>query len=131
MMVSISTTNYKTNLVVCKRKSLCMRIVEAIHVIISYQCKAMAINSCVKPKSIFFAGDKFFQHDLIMPIGAIYLICILYHCRNLWQGGNQQNTSQQDLCKWVLRLHQPLNFHKIFNVYLLLFTWDLAIVKDM
>jgi len=60
MMVHISTTNYKMDLIVCKENSLRMQIVQATHVIISYQCKVMAISLCVQSKSNFLARDKLF-----------------------------------------------------------------------
>ncbi len=74
MMFHISTTNYKTNLVICKKNSLRMQISQAIHVIIYHQCKVMAVNLCVQSKSNFLAQDIFFQCALSIPIGVIYSI---------------------------------------------------------
>ncbi len=82
MIVHIWTTNYRTNLVVCRKNSLCMRIAQATHVIISHHCKVMAIL-CVRSKSNFLAGDKFYCTRWCNKFDMLFLTRLKFMTR--WQ----------------------------------------------
>jgi hypothetical protein len=45
-----------------------MQITQAIHIIISHQCKVIVIDLCVQSKSNFFAWDNFFNILLLYPL---------------------------------------------------------------